>query len=719
MEVLAPSVMLTEIRSRTRLSQTALAQILGASFVSVDRWERGASEPSPAQREQIRLVYERVLESPNGATRVRPLDSSFRSRGLSRQPTLFDPPPVTVELSENPLPAVFQRLANGSVFHPNSTETLDSMLREHCCAARTVANPPESGMSAGKNTYTYDAHTYHTKVPPQGIAELLLHYLPDGDGLVLDPFAGSGMTGVAARAEGYDSILNELSPAACFIADRFVSSIEPERFAAGVEAVLAATREIRQRLYTTECRECGRSTEILYTVWSYRVVCGACDSEFLLWDHCRSYGERVRDHKILTQFPCPNCSVVLQKSRLRRTVAVPVLLGYKCCQSGQQETTHPLSDADLARLAGIEANPPLRMGYFPQNRLPDGVNLRQPIKHGLDSVDKFYTPRNLAAMSQLWYAIHRIEDVDLAAYLAFVFTSLYQRVTRLSEFRFWGGSGNTARFNVPYISNEANVFLTYERKARTIHDHLRTTAAAYQARSLVVCGSATAMDCLPDDSIDLIFTDPPFGGNINYSEMNILWESWLGQFTDATHEAIVNRVQGKDVDAYRNLMMAGLGECFRVLRPGHWLLLVFMNSAKEIWNALREAITGVGFTIKKIDIFDKQHGTFKQFASENTAGFDLVLHCLKPDAASPPPAAVPVSVSDSVQEFLAGYGSDLPTQVYLHVGRESEVDYRRLYSEWLSDSLLERAELVDFAEFRRVAQRVVLTHQLRLSQKIG
>ncbi|MBK6431533.1 MAG: hypothetical protein IPF85_12335 [Anaerolineae bacterium] len=143
-----------------------------------------------------------------------------------------------------------------------------------------------------------------------------------------------------------------------------------------------------------------------------------------------------------------------------------------------------------------------------------------------------------------------------------------------------GAGVETRRANVLY-KQLANVFLTFERKAKTILDHLRTTAAHYTARSVVVLGSATNMDYLPDNSIDLIFTDPPFGANINYSEMNILWESWLGQFTDTAHEAIVNRVQGKDVEAYQNLMTASMCECFRVLRSGHWMLLVFMNSSKR------------------------------------------------------------------------------------------------------------------------------------------
>ncbi|MBK6431532.1 hypothetical protein [Candidatus Amarolinea dominans] len=106
-----------------------------------------------------------------------------------------------------------------------------------------------------------------------------------------------------------------------------------------------------------------------------------------------------------------------------------MLLGYKCCRGGQQEITHSLSPDDLELLREIMENPPLQAGYFPQTKLPEGVNLRQPVKHGLDSIDKFYTPRNLAAMSHLWQAIQRIEDTNLAAYVAFAFTSLYQRVT--------------------------------------------------------------------------------------------------------------------------------------------------------------------------------------------------------------------------------------------------------------------------------------------------
>lgn len=598
---------------------------------------------------------------------------------------------------------VLERVKAGRFFSTGK-EALRQMLKEHKKASATTHSPAKNGTSAGKNTYTYDAHTYHTKVPPQGIVEFLRHYLPEG-GLVLDPFGGSGMTGVAALVAGMDVIVNELSPAACFIAHNFTEQISNTDFAQSVKSVLAELTHLRRGLYTTECRECGKTTEILYTVWSYQVICPHCQIEFRLWDHCRQYGSNVREHKILSELPCPNCKSLLKKSRLSRTVAEPVMLGYKCCDKVQRE--HPLNETDIKMVQNIEANPPLANGFYPKIALPDGVNLNQPKRHGFDRVDKLYTSRNLAALSHLWKEIHRLENDRLASMLAFVFTSLYQRVTRLAEFRFWGGSGNTAHFNVPFIFNEANVFVTFERKAANILDHLQTTAQHYRGNKVVVCNSATRLDYLPDNSIDFIFTDPPFGANINYSEMNILWESWLGEFTDNTSEAIVNKAQGKGLEEYEKLMSASLSECYRVLRPGHWMLLVFMNSSGKVWDALNHAVRQAGFIPEQINIFDKQHGTFKQFVSENTAGSDLVLHCRKPASKMDQTLLEALPWQQSITQFFEQRTGELPVTVFLHVARDSESDYRTLFSEWVGFGLLKGHQLADFANFRAEAEKAI------------
>ncbi|MEW6142942.1 MAG: DNA methyltransferase [Chloroflexota bacterium] len=636
-------------------------------------------------------------------------NGTFASRGSTRralrtsQPDLFSPT-QQVTMSAASLAPILTRVKIGKFFG-DGKRTIHDLICTHEQPAATIPHASTGGTSAGKNTYTYDAHTYHTKVPPQGITEFIRHYLPEG-GLVLDPFAGSGMTGVAAIVTGSDVILNELSPAACFISHNFTESVSSSQFAAATKAVLSSLDPLRKDLYTTICRECGKETEILYTVWSYYVLCPFCRTAFRLWDHCRKYGQTVREHKILSEFPCPSCGRTLKKGSLVRTKAEPVMLGYKCCSRIQVE--HPLTSTDLELVNRIESAPQLAEGYFPHTSLPNGVNLSQPKHHGLTTIDRFYTSRNLSAMSNLWREIHRLEDTRLASLVAFVFTSLYQRVTRLSEFRFWGGSGNTARFNVPFIFNEANVFVTFERKAASILDHLETTAAGYTGRKAVVCNSATDLNYLPDESIDFIFTDPPFGANINYSDMNFLWEAWLGEFTDQTNEAIINRVQGKGLDEYENLMTRSLKECFRVLRAGHWMLLVFMNSSSKVWDSIRASVERAGFVAERIDIFDKQHGTFKQFVSENTAGCDLVLHCLKPTTyRETVQADEALTVSDSISKFIIKRSADIPFTNYLHVTRESEPDFRMLYSEWVAFGLLHGYELADFTTFRVVAAGIL------------
>jgi DNA modification methylase/transcriptional regulator with XRE-family HTH domain len=705
---------LASIRARTGLSQEALARVLGVSYVSVNRWERGASRPSPAVEQRILALHEKPESIASLVGNGEAERGVFASRGARIRAVgpLFTPKEPRISLADEPMEAVLSRLAPGPGPRRFGADISD-LLDAHRSAAAIASAPPTGGLSAGKNTYTYDAHTYHTKVPPQGIAELLKHYLPDG-GLVLDIFGGSGMTAVASLATGHDCILNELSPAACFIASQFTARVDPVAFSAAVKRVMEEVADVRRRLYATNCRECGRSVEAQYFVWSYIVGCSECGEKFTVWDHSREYGERVRDHKILKEFPCPSCKRVISKSRLKRFTAEPVLVGYKCCGSRQTEVTHAPSKEDLAAILAMEYDAGAAEGFVPQVPIPDGMNLNQPKRHGLTTLASFYSPRNLAAMSHIWRAIHRVEDDQLAGALAFVFTSLYQRVTRMSEFRFWGGSGNTPRFNVPHIFNESNVFLSFERKARTIQDHLETTATHYDARCAVVNGSATDLGWLPSGSVDLVFTDPPFGGNINYSEMNILWEGWLGAFTDNTHEAIINKFQRKDVSVYGNLMTRALAEAHRVLRPEGWLILVFMDSSAGVWSAFKYAISDAGFEIAQVDIFDKQHGTFKHHVSENTAGCDLVLHCRKRGGARlEAQEGAPLAALDSVRAFIASKAMENYRTTYLHVRREEETDTRLLYSEWLAERLLLSAETLDFPTFRDVALRALEARQLK------
>ena len=687
-------------RQILELSQQELARRLNASLYAVVRWERGDIAPSDdvvIQLKSLVATKQQSKHEENGNTRH---SVSFASNGSTAHtignPSLFSP--KRVQLSYEPSPSVLIELYSEKYWGTSLPE-LREILNDHPKPARTRQLPIDGVVSAGKNTYTYDAHTYHTKVPPQGIASIIEKYLPDG-GVVLDPFAGSGMTGVAARHLGCDAILNELSPAASFIAYNFTRKTDVTEYKDAVHRILDTLQDLRENLYATECRECGLPVEQLYTVWSYQLECNFCGKIFLLWDHCRKYGRTVREHKLLRKFPCPQCQKTVNKSFLKRHDSVPVFLGYRCCKKKIVE--HPLLQSDMDMIENAEHYLAEYIEDIPSLDLPNGVNLNQPIRHGLDTISKFYTIRNLTACVAIWWQVRRVKDPFVRAAVAFTFTSLYRRVTRLSEYRFWGGSGNTANLNVPHISNESNVFVTFQRKANSIADHFVTTAHNYRGRCAVHTGSATDLEFLPDNSIDFVFTDPPFGANINYSEMNILWESWLGEFTDSTLEAIVNRVQGKSLQDYQVLMTSSLSEIWRVLRLGHWMLLVFMNSSDKVWSSLRGAIRDAGFSIEAISMFDKQHGTFKQFVSDNTAGSDLIIHCRK-EQHSRVSTLPEQNRLQNVSRFIDSQGEQIPTLPFVHVQRQEEVDFRTLYSRYIATAIRDGSALVEFSDFRRLA----------------
>lgn len=574
--------------------------------------------------------------------------------------------------------------------------------------SKEVNIPYDGHICAGKNTYVYDAHTYHTKVPPEGIEPFIKYYTNIGD-VILDPFCGSGMTGIAAQRQKRKVILSDLSPAATFIADNLNSPINADEYMNAVNTLLGKSKSLERLLYSTECRECGKPVNILYTVWSYGAICPICNQEFAIWDVARDERETVKESKILSEFDCPFCNHHLKKRDLKRTDLYPVAIGYKCCAKSLKERVHPLSDIDKEMLRNLTYNDIPANIWYPENKFPIGINTKQPIAVGIDSVDKAYFTRALYAYAFLWNEAMKWPNEAIRKKLLFTLTSLYQRITKFSEFRFWGGSSNTANYNVPHIINEQNVFRTFERKAKTIYLYFQSEGVFDDRNCRVFTSSACSLPGIPDNSIDYIFTDPPFGANINYSEMNFLWESWLQNYTDNTEEAIVNRIQGKDTSDYGHLLSKAFIEMKRVLKKDAWLTVMFHNSSDKIWRELQTAITSAGFEIKGILTFDKKHGTFKQFVSENAVGYDLVLNC---QATSKKCAIREVCQEEEYQDIRVFLKERLKqrkkgeyTVHYEHVNRKDEFNFRKLYSEWLSLAVEKEKIAVNFERFRKIIQK--------------
>jgi inorganic pyrophosphatase len=135
---------------------------------------------------------------------------------------------------------------------------------------------------------------------------------------------------------------------------------------------------------------------------------------------------------------------------------------------------------------------------------------------------------------------------------------------------------------------------------------------------------------IDENTIDYIFTDPPFGGNLNYSELSFIWEAWLKVVTNQKTEAIINDVQHKGLSEYQNLMTQCFSEYYRVLKPGRWMTVEFHNSQNAVWNAIQASLQRSGFVIADVRTLDKQQGSFKQVTTTSAVKQDLVISAYKP-----------------------------------------------------------------------------------------
>jgi hypothetical protein len=183
---------------------------------------------------------------------------------------------------------------------------------------------------------------------------------------------------------------------------------------------------------------------------------------------------------------------------------------------------------------------------------------------------------------------------------------------------------------------------------------------------------------LADDSIDYIFTDPPFGENIYYSDLNILVEAWHGVRTCPAKEVIVDRVKKKTLLDYQRMMSECFGQYFRVLKPGRWMTVEFHNSRNSVWNAIQEALQHAGFVVADVRTLDKQQGSFQQVVSGNTVKRDLIISAYKPSSQLEEGFQKKAGTEEGVWDFITTHLRQLP--VFVAKDRKSEqVTERQTY----------------------------------------
>jgi len=562
--------------------------------------------------------------------------------------------------------------------------------------------PFAADVSEGKNDPIYNAHSYHTKVPHKAIMRYILHYTQPGD-IVFDGFCGTGMTGVAAQmcgdrevvmSLGYQvkpdgtilqeemdedgkkvwrpfsklgvrrAVLNDLSPAATFIAYNYNTPVDVVAFQKEAARILKEVEKECGWMYETLHTDGKTKGKINYTIWSDVFICSECGGEVVFWE----VAVDKKEGKVFEKFKCPHCSATLTKRTMerawitkydhsikdtvRQAKQFPVLINYVV--NGKRAEKKP-DDHDLDLIEKIDKNNIPH--WFPSHRMMEGKETRRNDPIGITHVHHFYTKRNLWVISSIWNSFNHLQQGRLA-----LTSILIKTASKLHNVGLKNGKINLAgalpnALYIPASIAERNIFELIKGK---IEDFTRANIGTIQPNPVEISSLTSNEKKKLSSSIDYVFVDPPFGSNLNYSELSFLWEAWLGVVTNNTQEAIENSSQQKGLNEYRILMTAAFENLYIMLKPGRWMTVEFSNTSAAVWNCIQTALSDAGFVVANVAALNKGQGTFMSQTTSTAVKQDLVISAYKPNGGFEERFQKEAQTEEGVWDFVRTHLKYLP-----------------------------------------------------------
>lgn len=247
-------------------------------------------------------------------------------------------------------------------------------------------------------------------------------------------------------------------------------------------------------------------------------------------------------------------------------------------------------------------------------------DIRLPNNSDIDLVENLWTKKQLLTLSIIWDTIKRIRDSIIRNQFKLVFSSTIARVnityniskTRQKNDKIRLGDGGSSvfaqyRYWKPKNIIELDVWDRFkDRFKRIVRAKERwnkiTTGIPIENNFSVYTASVSEMDdFIEENSIDYIYTDPPYGGNIAYLDLSTMWNAWLGFKVDDNmkqEEIIEGGDLDKDQDNYEELFVDSFKQMGRALKKNGWLSLVFAHKKLEFWNLIIDSCENNGMEFK-------------------------------------------------------------------------------------------------------------------------
>ena len=442
--------------------------------------------------------------------------------------------------------------------------TLDELLNSDI---KKDKSPYLKIVKAKPHSPVYMMHKFWARRPYNVFAQLISHYTKPDD-IILDPFCGGGVTVVEALRLKRRVVGVDINPLATYVTEMEVTPVSIENVQSGYEKLKSRIEKEVSKLYQTICPVCGSKDAIF---------------DWLEWDEVRKK---------------------------------PIRLKYKCPKCGVGERDAQEEDLLLSRRIDEEFDKTVlkKELWYPKAKIPMGDKTKGLLKKGYTHFFQLYTKRNLLALALLFEEISLLKaEKEVQDFLQFAVSGSLKWASKQSHLRGKVVEGWAIHAYWVYPKTlEINVWNTFTRRCYAIvrgKKYANKNIGVFfkkaelfedllngKATCLILTQSSKTLP-IPKEKIDIVITDPPFGGNVNYGELADYWMVWKDEIIDKSGEVIINKTQEKALSDYEEGLKQVFDECFRVLKKEGYMVVTFNSKDLRVVASFVIATARAGFLL--------------------------------------------------------------------------------------------------------------------------
>ncbi|MDR0685187.1 MAG: type I restriction enzyme HsdR N-terminal domain-containing protein [Spirochaetaceae bacterium] len=235
-----------------------------------------------------------------------------------------------------------------------------------------------------------------------------------------------------------------------------------------------------------------------------------------------------------------------------------------------------------------------------------------PLPKGSDvqTVKELFTDEQLARLALLKALITKQKDEGVRFSLLLAFYNTVSVINKTFHETPKGGGnhfGYYYRYRLAPCPANKKTIQVFENKFKRVYNGKKEIAQQCLLNqktveetvrgAQIIKGNAADLSFLPKESVDYIYTDPPYGKKIPYLDLSVMWNAWLDlevNETDYEQEAIEGGEHHKTKERYKELIAKSIEEMYRVLKFDRWLSFVFAHKDPEFWHLIIETCEKCG-----------------------------------------------------------------------------------------------------------------------------